>query len=454
MNFYKNKQWILNEDTEAFFKDESGQDRNRIKVTKNFIQPMVEQYRGNAERMTFDIKVQAISPMAKSRRDRSLARLQTYGHAAEIFPEFGQHLEKQGYLTGKDEDDVAMRFEKTYTDNFVIAMNRLLRYVAKTARLDRLKKQLAVDIATGGIGVVYPYPHGGAWQFRRVLVDRFGWDRGAIEEDLSDSEFFYEFDYALSTDVYEQHQGMTFTEKQAVEHYVSQIIGTQATGQPFDVRHRVPVYTATWRDTVVDNFGYVVDTFGQRILERLDFIYEGESEPRYTKADAIPLSQLTEYQKKVLRGQSIRGLQVDLWRYCKFIPYEILSASQRDPSKGYNDVVLDYGIIPYQEPDLYMPTNMKPPYKCGTWSYIDGEAMSPIDVVINPQRMINRFMSVMENQINNAGGSGVVFDKDLFDIGSEDEVASKIKRGEPLGVHGKARGVGNALRTSAWVWNR
>jgi hypothetical protein len=33
------------EDLEAFFKDESGQDRNRLKVTRNYIQPMVETYR-------------------------------------------------------------------------------------------------------------------------------------------------------------------------------------------------------------------------------------------------------------------------------------------------------------------------------------------------------------------------------------------------------------------------
>jgi hypothetical protein len=127
------------------------------------------------------------------------------------------------------------------------------------------------------------------------------------------------------------------------------------------------------------------------------------------------------------------------------VPYELLSTSKHDPSKGTSDVVLDYGMLPYQEPDLYTPTNMEPPYKCGTWSYMDGEAMAPVDVVINPQRMINRFMSVMENQINNAGGAGVVFDKDLFGNVGEDEVAIKIKRGESIGVHAKARGVSNAV---------
>lgn len=445
LSFYKNKQWILKEDTEAFFKDESGQDRNRIKVTRNFIQPMVEQYRGNAERMSFHVKVQAISPMAKSRRDKSLARLQVYGDAAKLAPGFNDYLQQQGMLTGDDDDDISMRFENTYVDNFVIAMNRLLKYVAKTAKLDRFKKQLSADIAIGGIGVLYPYPHNGEWQFRRIPVDKFGWDRAAIEEDLSDAEYYYEFDYALATDIFERHQDITQLEKESIEEYVSQIVGSQASGHPYDVRYRVPVYTSTWRDTMVDTFGYVTDQFGQRLLERINHVYENEDKPRYTKEDLVPVSQLTVYQKKVLKKKITRDLQVDLWRYCKFVPYEILSTGKHDPSKGTRDVVLDYGMIPYQEPDLFTPTNMEPPYKCGTWSYMDGEAMSPVDVVINPQRMINRFMSVMENQINNAGGSGVVFDKDLFGQTGEDEVAIKIKRGEPIGIHGKARGVNNAV---------
>jgi len=445
LSFYKNRQWINKEDTEAFFKDESGQDRNRIKVTRNFIQPMVEQYRGNAERMTFDIKVKAISPMAKSRRDKSLARLQVYGDAAKIAPGFGDYMKESGMLTGEDDDDIAMRFENTYVDSFVIAMNRLLRYVAKTSRLDRFKKQLAIDISCGGVGVIFPFPHNGEWQFRRVPVDRFGWDRGALEEDLSDAEFYYEFDYAMATDVFERHQNISQLERESIEEYVSQIVGTQSAGQPYDVRYRVPVYTSTWRDTLVDTFGYVTDQFGQRLLERINYAYGNETKPRYTKDDLVPVAQLNEYQKKVLRGKITRDLQVDLWRYCKFIPYELLSTGKNDPSKGTTDVVLDHGMLPYQEPDLYTPTNMEPPYKCGTWSYMDGEAMAPVDVVINPQRMINRFMSVMENQINNAGGAGVIFDKDLFGNVGEDEVAIKIKRGDPLGVHGKARGVSNAV---------
>src|SRR3989304_7501703 len=50
-NFYQNNQWIFEEDLEAFLKDESGDVRNRIRLVYNMIQPMVQQYIGNAIRM-------------------------------------------------------------------------------------------------------------------------------------------------------------------------------------------------------------------------------------------------------------------------------------------------------------------------------------------------------------------------------------------------------------------
>jgi hypothetical protein len=134
-----------------------------------------------------------------------------------------------------------------------------------------------------------------------------------------------------------------------------------------------------------------------------------------------------------------------LWRYCKFVPYEAISIRAKNISNQISDVALDYGIIPYQEPDLYHPTNMLPPYKCGTWVYTGGEILAPVDVAINPQRIMNRFLSVMENQINNAGGSGPIYDKDLLGEESEDEVQAHMKKGEPIGVHGKGRGVSNAV---------
>lgn len=445
--FYKNNQWLNPEDKEAFFIDEGGHDRHRIKVTKNYIQPMVEQYRGNAERMTFDVKAQSISPLAKSRRDSMLNKLLNYRDAAEQNPEFGTYLKKEGFPIEDTEEATISKFDNMYVDNYIIAINRLIRYVKEVNDLDKYKKILAGDIALAGIGIMKPFHYAGEWRYSRVLPDRFGWDRGATEQNLSDSEYFYEFTYDMASNIYERHQAIQSYEREAIETYVSQVVNRTA-GLAYDVGYRVPIYKAVWRDIVSDTYGYVEDDLKQRILARINYISESEDVPKYTMKDVISIDKLTKYQKRVLRGTSTHKLYVDLWRYCEFIPNEILSISINSRTHGTSlrDIVLDYGIIPYQEPNLYSPTNMAPPYKVGTWSYMDGEVLSPVDVVINPQRMINRFLSVMEQQINISGGSAPVYDKDLIGTSEdEDNIEIKMKRGEPIGVYAKGKGVQNAV---------
>jgi len=443
-NFYANRQWFLPEDLEAFFMDESGQDRNRIRVTRNFIQPMVEQYRGTAERMRFDHKVYNMSPMARSRRDKSLGKLLAYSYIAGNDDNFRAYLEKNNFPVGGDSFETEQKFDNLYVDEHVIAMNRFLRIIAESNKLDDFKGILARDVALAGIGIMKPYPYAGDWRFDRIPPERFGWDRGAVTSDLSDAGYFFEFNYMNPSTVYELYQDIEEELRINIEKYVSNIIGqVNATNEMYDVGGRIPVYTGVWRDVTADEFGYVRDQFGQRVLKRINYIAPGETNPEFTKADVIPVKNLTSYQNRVLRGKATQILYVDMWRYCTFIPNEVL-AGRYGKSGTIRDGILEFGVLPYQEPDLYKPTNMAAPYKCGTWSYMDGVVLSPVDVVISPQRMINRFLSVMENQLNNAGGVGLVFDKDLLTM-SEDEVVAKVNRSEPIGMHAKGRGVQNAF---------
>jgi len=442
-NFYMNKQWCVQEDLEAFFKDENNNDRNRLQVTRNYIQPMVEQYRGNAERMTFDMKVQNLSPMAKSRRERSLSKLLMYNFVAKKLPGFADYMQENNFPMGVDAAEVESKFNNLYADMFVIAINRLLRYSKNLNRLEDMKPLLALDIALAGIGIMQPYPYAGEWMFEHVLPDEFGWDRTAKDPMLMDASFFFKYKDVEVTTLFERYQNIDMNARKNIERIASNMTGSSyATGSIFNTNGKVPVYTSFWKDMTVDTFGYVTDEFGQRILQRINYIEANEVEPRYTNKDLVPYENLTEYQKRVLKGSNITQLYVDLWRYCDFIPQEILGSSSQSKVK---DVSLEHGIVLYQEPDLYKPTNMTPPFKVGTWSYMDGVTLSPVDVVINPQRMINRFLSVMENQINNSGGAGVVFDKDLIGGTPEDEVRSMINKGEAIGIHAKGRGVQNVV---------
>ena len=138
-NFYTNNQWVKEEDLGAFFKDENNNDRNRLQVTRNYIQPMVEQYRGNADRMTFDMKVANLSPMAKSRRERALSKLIMYNFVAKKLPGFADYMQENNFPTGGDPAEVESKFSNLYSDSLVVDMNRLLRYYKNLNKMEDLK---------------------------------------------------------------------------------------------------------------------------------------------------------------------------------------------------------------------------------------------------------------------------------------------------------------------------
>jgi hypothetical protein len=73
------------------------------------------------------------------------------------------------------------------------------------------------------------------------------------------------------------------------------------------------------------------------------------------------------------------------------------------------------------------------PYKAYCWSYDKGEVLSPLDDAIQPQRFINRLLSVAESHINNSRGSGTVISKDAVDPrDGEEAVMRNINTSKPI----------------------
>lgn len=443
--FYKNDQWWLEEDKATFLMDDTGETNNRIKVTRNFIQPMVEQFRGNAERMVFTSKVMSLSPLVKSKRDEMLNRLLMYNDVAKISPGFGQFIKKEFPNIGNTERETIATFENLYVDKYIQSLNNLLLNVREMNHMESFRKILAQDLALSGMGVMKPYIHSGHQRFKHVAVNNFGWDGEARMYNLSDSQFFVEQHFYMVSEVSEMYQLDPMVVK-VMEQYVCSIVNRGAGGTMYNTMGRVPVFECTWRDIVRDEFGYVYDRFGQVVLKRLNDTNVTEEDRVYDK-DLLPYGDLTPFQKKVVKSNgkvSKASLYVDLWRYCIFIPAEVTGISLGGNRIG--DIVLEYGVLPYQEPDMYQPTNMVVPYKVGIWLYDDGEVVAPVTVAINPQRMINRFLSVLENQLNNSGGSGPILDKDVLDeVGGQEEATISIKRGKPLYISGKGMGVQNSV---------
>ena len=105
--------------------------------------------------------------------------------------------------------------------------------------------------------------------------------------------------------------------------------------------------------------------------------------------------------------------------------------------------------MPYQEKNLYDPANVKFPFKCYTWVYDRGEVLTPLDDVIDPQRFLNRTLSVVESQMANMRGTGTVISKSAVDDrDGEADITRNINSSKPIFVDTDRVGsVQNAIGT-------
>lgn len=442
-----NKQWELPEDKINFLLDESGQTNSRIRTEFNFIQIMHNQFIGNVLRMGLNVKVSSFSPMVKVRKEQSLNEAMLWYTAAQnATPEVAQTI-KANKPIGNSEIETVEQHDLFYSDKYVRDMNSLVNYSKNVNNIKQLMQEVGESISYSGIGIIRPEPMNGEFVGRVVQPERFFWDREARKYDLSDAGYMGEFEEMIPTDIYELKQNLDREEIEKIERYSG---GLESRTSKND---RVRVYKAIWRDLDISEWGYVENEFGDIVFEKINYTYEDEEKPRYTDSDLLPLSKLTKYQKDILsskrqvKDKAKTMIYADVWRYCEFIPSEYIT-DEKAKEGTYSDLVLSYGELPYQEKNLYSPFNMETPYKVGIYMYVDGYVYSPIDIAINPQRISNRIMSVVENMMNNARGSGNILAKEAINNSDYDEAEfdRKMKNNETIVVSaGAFGGVQNAV---------
>lgn len=446
-DFYKNEQWNDDEDLEAFLKDSSGKVRNRIKMTNNLIRPMVEQYRGNAIILKINAQAQNISPMSITRRDKMLQDKLFKTEIANSFPTLGENMRKEDKSLGEDEGETKIIFENLYVDQYVEKINSLLNFTKHLNEFQVKQVKAAQNLALTGLVATEAFEQGGHLRFRIIESEDFFWDRNSREFDLSDSDFMGYVNPLDVSYILERWQPTT-DDALALENYVSSAQNSQSSADFTNSRSfttsRLPVHSVFWKDTDKFEYAYVKDDFGYPHLTRVNFTYDGEDKPRYTDEDIIDPPKSPK-NRKLFKNSNTRKLYVDMVRFCRFIPSSCVSNVKDSLGKNYGDIVLEFGVLDYQEVDLLDYSNCKFPIKCQTWGYVDGEVFSPIDDAINPQRFINRVLSVTEQLINSAGGSNVVIDEDSIDPNSKDDIYYDIKEGNPITVRTKGKGVPNTV---------
>jgi len=406
-SFYKggDGQWIYDEDLEAFFLDESGDVRNRLKIAKNLIRPMVEQYVGNAVRLDYDAGVESTSQFVIDRKDRELNRLKYYEGIVEQFPE-QEGLVKDSVAIGDTPQETEELFANAFIDDYNESMNHLLQFIEDDININELKVVITKHLAISGLGIYKGYEQNQNYIGDSVDPLFFFFDLSAKKPDLSDAEYMGEWYYLDVPAILERYQNLSKEEVQAIERY--------SVNESIDIHRlinnyysvggaKVPVYEVYWKDMEIQEYGYVKDPYGYPYFTRIN-----HEESDYTDKDLIEPPE-NAYKKILKKGQKKAKVYVDVLRYCIFIPKEEVGVGTAQ------DIILEWGEVPFQEKRKLDPSNVQFPYKCYTWAYDKGEILSPIDDAIDPQRFINRTLSVAESHINNMRGSGTVIAKDAVD---------------------------------------
>jgi hypothetical protein len=384
---------------------------------------MVQQYVGNAIRLAYDAKAQCISDFVINKREKQLAEINSLHKMAESTPFFAQVIKDSAGLKDTAQESEEM-FYNLFVEEYETDINNLIEYVTTDININELKVQITRNLALAGLGIYKGYESGEKYVAEATNPLFFFWDMSAKKPDLTDSEFMGEWYYMDTPSIFENWNHLTKDQRRVIEaygkndnktiHKVVNGIYTQAGG-------KVPVYEAYWKDIEKKEYGWVKDEFGYPFYTLIN-----DPESKYKDKDLI--EPQTEKHKAEMGKKKKHKIFIDILRYCILIPREEVGG-------GEGDIVLEYGIVPYQQKNYSDPANVKFPYKCYTWTYDRGEILTPLDDVIDPQRFLNRTLSVIESHMTNMRGTGTVISKGAVDArDGEQDLIRNMNASKPIFV--------------------
>jgi hypothetical protein len=397
---------------------------------------MVQQYVGNAIRLSYDARANCVSDFVINKREQELKRLKSLQKVGDAMPFLKEIIQENNPVLDTEMETEEL-FYNTFVENYEKDINNLIEFIANEINIDELKTQITRNLALCGLGIYKGYEAGENYMAESVNPLFFMWDMSAKKPDLTDAEFMGEWYYMDSPSIFEKYPNLTNDEREAIENYSNHTNQNNmhkiVNGIYTIPGGKVPTYEVYWKDVEKREYGWVMDEYGYPYYTMIN-----DSVSKYTDKDLI--EPQTEKHKEEMGNKKKQTIYVDILRYCIMIPQEEI---------GYGDIVLEYGIMPYQEKNLYDPASVRFPYKCYTWVYDRGEVLTPLDDVIDPQRFLNRTISVIESQMANMRGSGTVISKSAVDDrDGEADINRNINSSKPIFVDTDRVGsVQNAIGT-------
>ena len=433
--YFKGNQWLFDEDTELFLKDqETGNLNNRIQLTDNIIQPIALHHQGTVERMNISARARSFSPFAVSRRERHLNQQRNLARIANSSQVFGDTI-KRNFLGVKSDAEAHQIHVDTYSDQHELTLNRFLKYMEESLDVERLKDQQAIPLYLAGINGIYAPIINGEYTAHTINPKMFGWDRSATKPDLTDASYWVYVTQMDTSELIEEYE--LGQQAQMIEEHLKTKNGHQTYVTNYghfmnNNPQKMYVYRAYWRDTVRETRGYVKDRFGEISFQRIN-----HPDSQYTDEHLVKNPDAPEDIKKKLGDKLSYTLLADTIRYCHFIPHEDIHSKH-----NLGDVVLQWGELEYSHRNRNMPNSAHPPFFLNTWFYHDGQVLAPVATTIDPQRMVNRYNSVIEERVSNANAAGTVIAIEGIDPsqGGISQMRSDINQGKTVAVEAARMG--------------
>lgn len=453
--FLRYQQWEHPEDAQVFLND--GRKTPRLKLTKNIIEQMAQQFRGNVARMNFDAKAEAYSQRAVIRQQMDLTELLASYDFLNQMPKEMQGQMAVGMGIPQEQEQGIKEFYENYQDALVQSINYLLESLEVENDINgTIKKLLGENLVIGGVSaaVINNFNlYGGKLEVSVIPYANVLFDHNAIYSDMRDAAFLGHVEYYTPQQIKSLYPKTAAHSLEAMQQAINNnALNSGASDSYFynggynpvnaikDKQERVPVVQMVWFDNDEEEFAWV----------------EVNGEPQFV--NLLAYAKANPELKEVKIVDAPEGAIADsgfayprTLRYTKFIPYELVG----DPKLMVKvnplvvpDIVLDYGEFPFVSKDAEGGYTMTNPYSISCWWWNQGSISVPLYDAVDINRLTNRALSVFENHLSTAGGSGLAYDKTALD-GDKDEAEANIyeatKSGYPVGLNAKRHGIGNMM---------
>lgn len=450
-------QWGYDEDRLTFLRDGT-RETTRKELAMPMMSPAMKRLRGQASSIAISATAVSTTQYFEVRKETALNMALAHSIAAGVGGPVQQTMQSRYGITPDQqktqEGVVGINGDGgAYQDEELMVANGIMQRIESENDFEFLKNSNADTVSCSGLFATHCQRKGMSfrWEFMHPY-DTF-WDVAANRLDFKDGEYAGHFPLMnLSTLSYmyqpKREELHNLAEQARLISTSQQMRGVWPQGKP-------RVATCYWNEPELTKRGWVIHPGDQKA--HLCVLYEKDMNGvQYTKDDCLALTDpripknvdLSDWSDKVDERW------VEVVRYCtgiphEYTPYASVQNAQYD-SERRGDVILSWGINPFQDPDPESPNRTNLPIKLCATEYQDGYITSPLWSMIGPQRVVNQVVSDLVWRMGKAGNESPVMDIRALSGTNQsiEDVAYAQKEGNIIFVDSMGQGVNQVIGKS------